>query len=221
MKRLFSFFSSLTGFIFGLVLLIVVLTSVFTAIGFGHFTYQVITQDRNQPDNSDGIVVLTGGKDRISAGAELLRGKKAAKLLISGINQQVSKAQIASIGGFSTELSDCCITFDFEAKDTVENAAQTSKWVKDNDITSLILVTSDYHMPRSLFELRNVLPDVRIETFPVRHSSLTNAHWYRDLQFMKLMAREYSKYLVTALRGDYKRYKSKIVSLAASITKDG
>ena len=53
---------------------------------------------------------------------------------------------------------NCCVTLGFEAADTRGNAAEIAEWVGQEEITSIRLVTSDWHMRRAAGELERTLP---------------------------------------------------------------
>src|SRR3546814_14678895 len=64
--------------------------------------------------------------------------------------------------------SDVCSSdLGYEADNTRGNAVETAAWMKDQDFTSLRLVTATYHMPRSLLEFRRPMPDIEIVPHPV------------------------------------------------------
>mgnify|MGYP006405966539 FL=1 len=57
------------------------------------------------------------------------------------------------------DVMECCVTLGFAATDTRGNAQETKEWAQQNDIRSLRLVTSDWHMRRAAIELKRELPD--------------------------------------------------------------
>ena len=52
----------------------------------------------------------------------------------------------------------CCITLGFESVDTRSNATEAARWIADNQLVSVRLVTSDWHMRRAAYELRRAIP---------------------------------------------------------------
>ena len=97
-------------------------------------------------------------------------------------------------------LYDCCVDLGFEAEDTVGNARETAEWVRSHDYQSLIVVTSDYHMPRAMLELRAALPGVQLIAYPVRSVELDAGHWWRSKSNARFIVIEYSKYLAILAR---------------------
>jgi uncharacterized SAM-binding protein YcdF (DUF218 family) len=59
------------------------------------------------------------------------------------------------------------------------------------------VVTSDYHMPRAMLELRAVLrpPAFALTTYAVPTAVLQNRRWWRSPRASRLLVVEYCKYL--------------------------
>jgi uncharacterized SAM-binding protein YcdF (DUF218 family) len=55
-------------------------------------------------------------------------------------------------------------------------------------------------MPRSLAELRDAMPDVRLIAYPVANPDLDLEAWWRNPTAFTLLAREYGKYLAAEAR---------------------
>lgn len=108
---------------------------------------------------TDAVIVPTGGAGRISRGLEVLDQGLAAKLLVSGVDSEVRPGEFAVEFGVGPERMACCVTLGFAAVDTRSNAAETAKWVAQNEVRSLRLVTTDWHMRRAASELHRMLPD--------------------------------------------------------------
>ena len=123
------------------------------AFGFVLFAVSVTRDDATGWDKADGIVVLTGGDNRIEAGAKLMSEGRAKRMLISGVNRKVSREEMQRLLNLDKQVFNCCVDLGYEALDTVGNADETRTWANTNGYTRLIIVTSRYHMPRSLAEL--------------------------------------------------------------------
>lgn len=108
---------------------------------------------------TDAVIVPTGGAGRIARGLEILDDKLAGNMLVSGVDPEVKPGEFAAQFGVTAEEMACCITLGFAAVDTRSNAAETAKWVAQNEIRSLRLVTTDWHMRRAAGELDRTLPD--------------------------------------------------------------
>jgi uncharacterized SAM-binding protein YcdF (DUF218 family) len=105
------------------------------------------------------VIVPTGGAGRIARGLAVLDEGLAEKMLVSGVDTEVKPAEFAAEFGVSAQQMECCITLGFAAVDTRSNAAETAKWVAQNEVRSLRLVTTDWHMRRAASELDRTLPD--------------------------------------------------------------
>jgi uncharacterized SAM-binding protein YcdF (DUF218 family) len=151
------------------------------------------------PAAADGIVALTGANsnERIAAAVQLLADHKGGRVLVSGVNREVSREQLRIASGSVRRLYDCCVDLGFTAADTVGNARETAEWAKAMRFHSLIIVTSDYHMPRAMLEQRAVLPPpaTTLQIYAVPTAALKTRHWWRSLGAARLMVVEYSKYL--------------------------
>lgn len=170
------------------------------ALGFLVFAGYVMRTPVRSADQADAIVVLTGADFRIAEGARLLEAKRARRLLISGVHPRVTSADIGRISGLSADLLECCVDMDTKALDTVGNAAETRAWLDRHGFESLLLVTSSYHMPRSLAEFARVMPHVRIEPHPVVPRNFPEEAWWLHPQIARLLLSEYLKFLPAAAR---------------------
>jgi uncharacterized SAM-binding protein YcdF (DUF218 family) len=154
-----------------------------------------------EPQVADGVVALTGASDaRITAAMKLLETGKAERMLISGVNPQASRADIRGVAKATRRLYDCCVDLGFQALDTVGNARETARWARQHHYESLIVVTSDFHMPRAMLELREALPNVALTPYPVKTSDLDSGRWWRSGEGARRMTIEYCKYLVILAR---------------------
>jgi uncharacterized SAM-binding protein YcdF (DUF218 family) len=145
---------------------------------------------------ADGIVVLTGGSDRLAVGLDLLKRGQAERLLISGVHESTAAADLSDNAVGTAELFDCCIDLGRAARDTRGNASEAAKWAADHSYKRLIIVTADYHMPRTLIEFRGAMPGIQLIPYPVRPHDIHLPDWWRYPGTTKLLAGEYSKYLV-------------------------
>jgi uncharacterized SAM-binding protein YcdF (DUF218 family) len=154
-----------------------------------------------EPQAADGIVVLTGGSaKRLAAATTLLEAEKGQRLLVSGVNRQVTPEELRLVTKAAERLFRCCVDMGFQAADTVGNARETAAWTRQHHFKSLIVVTADYHMPRSLLEIRAVAPGVKLTPYPVVTGEV-NAHgWWRDNRNARRMVMEYCKYLAILAR---------------------
>lgn len=148
---------------------------------------------------ADAIVVLTGGQKRLSPALMLLNEGKGKELLISGVNPSTTMDDIRRIASIKPELYECCITLDRKALDTIGNAKESVRWIRDNGFEKIILVTSNYHMPRSLIEIRRIAPNLDIQPYAVVNSDISNGRWLKSPEAFRVIALEYAKYIATRL----------------------
>jgi uncharacterized SAM-binding protein YcdF (DUF218 family) len=167
--------------------------------GFSWFVWSVPTQEVKLNGNADGIVVLTGGSSRVADAIELLSEGRGKRLLITGVHRATTSAEIARVAPAYGRLIACCVDLDHSALNTVGNALETKRWANTNRIRSLIVVTSNYHMPRAMAELGRQLPDVFLIPFPVVTEKMRNDPWW-NFTTAKLLLSEYLKYIVAQVR---------------------
>jgi len=168
--------------------------------GFVWFVSNVPATEITLNRNADGIVVMTGGASRISDAIDLLAAGHGKRLLISGVHRTTSLAEIARNNPRHEQLVTCCVDLDHSAINTVGNAVETRRWARDRGFSSLIVVTSAYHMPRTMAELEQQMPDVALVPFPVVTEKLRNEPWWASGPTARLILSEYAKFVVAQLR---------------------
>lgn len=186
-----------------LALVLIFLTGGLFIGGFLQFTSKV--SNYSMPINvppAQGIVVLTGGSARIAQALDLLAEQKGERLLISGVNPGTRKQDLRAINPSHEALFGCCVDLERVAEDTIGNAVETRKWMEAKNYDTLILVTSGYHMPRSLLEFRRQMPNIEITAYPVTFEKLNHDDWWKNSETLRFMLSEYSKY-VGAWSRDY------------------
>lgn len=170
------------------------------AVGFVRFSQSVSAPAAGPATGpADGIVVFTGGTDRISAAARLLSEGKGRRLLISGVNPATPRRDLEELTPELERLSRCCIDIGRQAEDTVGNARESAEWARGHGFGSLIVVTSAYHLPRSLSELAAAMPEARLIGYAVANPALSGA-WWRDRRTARVLLAEYAKYVASLVR---------------------
>ncbi len=168
------------------------------ALGLVLFADRVVeSTPAAEPDQpADAVVVLTGASDaRLREGMRLLELRKGARMLISGVNPEVKRGELLKLTEGSKRLYDCCVDLGFQAENTVGNAREIADWARAHDFYTLIVVTSDYHMPRALLEIKADLPEAKLVPFPVATPDLDARGWWKSPKGAKLILIEYDKYL--------------------------
>ena len=146
--------------------------------------------------HTDAIVVLTGGSERIETGLALLESGFAERLFVSGAGEQVRTGDLVPRSpALRPELREN-ITVGTTASNTPGNAAETAAWAQTMNVHSIRLVTAAYHMRRSLLEFHTAMPDVLIVPHAVFPPNV-KSDWWRWPGTASLIAREYTKFVVT------------------------
>jgi uncharacterized SAM-binding protein YcdF (DUF218 family) len=167
--------------------------------GFVIFASTVGRYTTSPGEHADGIVVLTGGEHRLMEAARLLAEGKASRLLISGVNRSTSREDLKRKSGLPGPLFDEHVDIDW-ALDTSGNAEETKKWATRRGLSKLIIVTSSYHMPRSLIELARVMPEAVLIPYPVVSRNVRAGGWWLHAGTTRLLFFEYLKFLPSAAR---------------------
>lgn len=148
------------------------------------------------PPTADAIVALTGASSvRIEAAVQLLEAGKGRRLLISGVNPQARRSEVKYVARGVGRIWDCCVDLGFRAENTRGNAVETARWVAHHHYTSLIVVTADYHIPRSILELQSTMPGVTLYAYPVVTDTVNARRWWARGEDTRRMFVEYNKYL--------------------------
>ena len=159
-------------------------------LGFAWFMQQIPDKQSEFTENeADAIVVLTGGGGRLEYGLQLLEENKAQTMFISGVGENIKIKDIFHIAHYNDDKKLAAkITLGHDAKNTIGNAGETAQWLVDKDYHKILLVTSDYHIPRAMLEFSEVSPEITIISAPVLAGD--NA----------IIISEYNKYLASKLR---------------------
>jgi uncharacterized SAM-binding protein YcdF (DUF218 family) len=168
--------------------------------GFVMFAVSVMREPERRELAADGIVVLTGGPIRIAEGSRLLAEGRARRLLISGVNPQTRREDLMRLSKLDRRTFDCCVDVGYEALDTIGNAAEARAWAAKHQYTRLVIVTSNYHMPRSLAEMSRRMPAVELLAHPVMAKSAGRRPWWVQPRVARDLASEYLKFLPAAAR---------------------
>lgn len=168
----------------------------------GGFAAFVLTLPGAPPaaPEAEGIVVLTGGDERIDVALRLLEEKHAGRLLISGLHAATGRVALQRQHPTRSAAFDCCVDLGWAARDTPGNATEIARWARAHGYRSLIVVTASYHMPRALLELDAQLGDVTLIPYPVTPGAIAGPDAWRDPETVKLFAGEYMKYVAAQAR---------------------
>lgn len=165
--------------------------------GFLWFSTNAVTTDQMTATipTADAIIVLTGDKGRIDEGFYLFATKRAPNMFISGVNRDVTVDALKNRWE-GVPLPVCCLDIGYAAENTWGNAIESEQWIRQNKISTVFLVTSDYHMPRARLEFSFLLPDIKIYPHPVYTEKEIRSRY----SFTKILVGEYHKTVLTYIR---------------------
>jgi uncharacterized SAM-binding protein YcdF (DUF218 family) len=172
---------------------------VLLGFGFLWFVWRVPADEVALNRNADGIVALTGGASRVADAMELMAAGRGKRLLISGAYRTTTPGEISRLNPVYARVAGCCVDFD-NSLNTLGNAIETKRWAERWGFRSLIVVTSNYHMPRALAEIAHQLPGVALVPFPVVTDKQRAEPWWTNSAIARLMLSEYMKYVFARVR---------------------
>jgi uncharacterized SAM-binding protein YcdF (DUF218 family) len=170
------------------------------AAGFVAFLSQLRGAEMVPDRKADGIVVLTGGSSRVSDAMELLAAGYGRRLLISGVHPTSTASDISRTLPENQSFMRCCVDLDRSAVSTRGNAAETRRWANERGFKSLIVVTSNYHMPRALVEFSHAMPEITLIPVAVVGDKWREEPWWTSGSTLRLLLSEYVKYIAAELR---------------------
>lgn len=182
------------------VLSIIVLFVLLVLGGFGWFVSQLHSEEQKPARHADGIVVLTGGSSRVSDALDLLAAGYGKRLLISGVHPSNGTSDILRSLPDTQGWVKCCVDLDRSAVNTRSNATETRRWVNERGFHSLIVVTSNYHMPRASVELSHAMPNIDLIFYPVVSDTWRGEPWWTSANGLRLVLSEYAKYVAAEVR---------------------
>ena len=176
------------------------LTAVLLAGGFFWFVGGLARVELPMDRRADAIVALTGSAFRINDALALLADGRGDRLLITGVNPTTRSVEILQRMPEHQRWFACCVDLDHSAANTIGNAVETRRWARQKKFKSLIVVTSNFHMPRAMAELAYELPDVTLVPFPVVSERVRVEQWWSSPASARLLISEYLKYIVAVVR---------------------
>ena len=112
-----------------------------------------LPQPADDSIKTDAVVVLTGGPGRVQRGIDILSANGAKRMMVSGVDPSVRRAELEEAVNIPRKLSRCCIDLDKASVDTISNARETARWLSGHDYRYVRLVTRDWHLRRAQLEL--------------------------------------------------------------------
>jgi len=181
-------------------LFVLALALVLFVVGFLRFVNSLARSEAAVEGRADAIVALTGAAFRINDALALLAAGHGQRLLITGVNSSTRTVEIARQVPGHRRWFDCCVDLDHSALNTIGNAVETRRWAQQKQFKSLIVVTSNFHMPRAQAELAHQMPGVKLLPFPVISERVRVEDWWSSPSSARLLFSEYLKYIVALAR---------------------
>ena len=176
-----------------LVLYICLLIILLLIYGFVVFLKKIHYNQASFNYQTDGIAVLTGGKGRINLGLELFNKNRNLKLIISGVDKKVSDKSIIP----NNLKNKSSITIDKISESTYENAQIINEWTSKYKLQNVTIITSYYHMPRSMMLIQSFTPTINFYAYPVEKKISNKISFKENILYYFFITEEYVKYLVS------------------------
>ncbi|MGU3401403.1 YdcF family protein [Brucellaceae bacterium D45D] len=181
-----------------IVLFVLLVMFVAGFVAFGEWVSRMAPPAINE--TADAIVVLTGGQARIQVAVDLLKLQRGKRLLISGVHPSTNQKMLQRATNAEAGLFDCCVDLDRSALNTVGNAEESERWIRSNNYSRVIVVTNNYHIPRSILEMSYRMNDVEFVPYPVVNGERRDQSWVAESDTLRVLFIEYVKYLGALVR---------------------
>lgn len=162
-------------------------------------TTQQLADEVTKCKKADAIVAVSGG-DTTARTQEAIRLYKqgwAPLIIFSGAAQDISgpsNALAMKRLALAEEVPADRILIEEFSRNTEENAMNTSQFIKQRQLSRIILVTSAYHQRRASLEFGSRLGDeVKIINHPVRQDKHWGPYWWLSLDGWWLAVSEFIK----------------------------
>jgi uncharacterized SAM-binding protein YcdF (DUF218 family) len=187
------------------ILSVLMLSGIVWSAALAWFVHTMPAQNDVADTKVGALVVLTGGEDRVEYGLTMLADGMAPVLFISGVGAKATEEEMLSSHATASVReriyeAGAEIVLDHVAKSTVSNADQAAHFLRKRGITSIRLITANYHMKRSMREFRNAIPEITILADPVFPSGFRRDEWWQHENTRRLVFSEFHKYFAVLLR---------------------
>lgn len=170
------------------------------ATGLSLFVAMIPKEAATDKANTDAIVVLTGGSHRLERGFELLAQGRAPRMFISGVENGITVPSLLrnkEYREFANKIPPGSVILGYKAHSTSGNASEIAEWATKENITSIRIVTGNYHIPRSIHEIRQAISKLIIIPEPVFTKHFENNNWWQSWESTRLVISEYHKYMAS------------------------
>ncbi len=169
------------------VIILVALILILYFMSFINFLFNVDKNNKNNKNNINNIVVLTGNAGRLAVGLDLMDNNINSRMLITGVAKGVKYSDIIK----NRDSKKDRIDLGYNAQSTLGNALETALWI------NIILITDNWHMPRTLLLFKASMPNREIVPYAVK---TVNFEFKEYLQFYNrtfFIYEEHMKYIIS------------------------
>ena len=157
-----------------------------------------------EPSQADVIVVFAGGvgesgqagggyQERVRAAVDLYQAGYAPRMIFSsGYEFAFREAEVMRSLAMSQGVPSSAIVLETRASSTYENVVFAYELLQEFDSTTILFVSSPYHMRRALLTWEAQAPDVEVVPTPVRESQFYNHVRGASLEQLKGLGHEYA-----------------------------
>lgn len=167
--------------------------------GFLWFLNRIYKPPQDLQTPTDAIVVLTGGSGRFETGVRLLNNDLAQCLFVTGVHPHTSLSHLNVLKNLDRKQKKC-IDLGHKAFNTWGNAQETKLWMNQRGYGSLRLVTAYYHIPRSLLEFQQHMPNLIIIPHPAFGTPPRPKNWNQWAGPINRIVREYNKFFYVFMK---------------------
>ena len=132
---------------------------------------------------ADAIIAVSGGdtQARTQLAIDLYHTGWAPMLIFSGAAEDKSgpsNAEVMRTQAIEQGVPESVILVEDQSATTHENAENTSDILTDLDINNAIVVTSSYHMKRTILEFRLRAPAITFRSHPISSDNQWSVWWW-------------------------------------------
>lgn len=152
--------------------------------GYFVFLHKSLSYSHKVPE-CEYIAVLTGDSGRIALALATVGNGNIKGIFVSGVYEKTTLRDLS----LREQCLGCYLVLGKCARNTEENAVEICDWARDCGIHSLVLITSDYHMIRSLNEISYYDPSLKITpvAVPTRSNIKFIRHCFQEFNRMLLV----------------------------------
>ena len=184
-------------YIFIFVIIIIAFFLILQGIGFSEYANTTLSYQNNRivPKNTGMIVVLTGGSGRITAAYDLMKEMDVPVLFVAGVHKTVNFDALAKEFKLDASYRDR-IKIDNVSRTTLENAKVAQQFAEENDINTIVVVTSLYHIKRAEYVFGKVFEDqgALILPYSTNTKQVEPGEWWHNYNTFSNLFQEFVKY---------------------------